>query len=136
LDRSGQLPSPTRTQATPTSFADEAGATLARLFAYVGTLALFGMLVIRLWDQMPTIEADAPSVKAGWSAAARIPRLPSGGWIRQTKHRLMRSSGVPEAAARTFCAPRSSAAVAGAAASSESTDWVTGAENPPLRGTL
>ena len=35
-----------------TSFADEVCATLARLFAYMGALALLGILGIHGWDQL------------------------------------------------------------------------------------
>ena len=53
-----------------TSFADECCATLARLFAYVGALALLAILGIHLWDQLP--DADlAPAVQMGWSTATR-----------------------------------------------------------------
>jgi hypothetical protein len=54
-----------------TSFADECYATLARLLAYVGTLALLGILGIHLWDQLPTAETSAPAAKADWSLASR-----------------------------------------------------------------
>ncbi len=54
-----------------TSFADECCATLARLIAYVGALALLGMVGMRLWDELPAAAtpelADAP----GWSVASR-----------------------------------------------------------------
>src|ERR1700730_10540212 len=39
-----------RIHAALTSFADEVCATLARLFAYVGTLALLGILGVHFWD--------------------------------------------------------------------------------------
>jgi hypothetical protein len=54
-----------------TSFADEVCATLARLFAYVGVLALFGILGIHAWDQLRIdLAADAPPPQ-GWSVADR-----------------------------------------------------------------
>ncbi len=43
-----------------TSFADEVCATLARMFAYVGVLALFGILGIHALDQLRTQLAAAP----------------------------------------------------------------------------
>jgi hypothetical protein len=52
------------------SFVDECCGTLARLLAYVGTLALLAIVGIHLWDQLPTETAE-PSVKAGWSVATR-----------------------------------------------------------------
>jgi hypothetical protein len=54
-----------------TSFADEVCATLARLFAYVGVLALFGILGIHAVDQLRTnLVADAPPPPS-WSVAER-----------------------------------------------------------------
>jgi hypothetical protein len=53
-----------------TSFADECTGMLARLFAYVGVLALLAIVGIHLWDQRPgrNLETSAP---AGWSPATR-----------------------------------------------------------------
>ena len=53
------------------SFADEACFTFARLFAYMGTLALLGILTIHGWDQLQFILAEEPAAKPGWSAADR-----------------------------------------------------------------
>jgi hypothetical protein len=53
------------------SFADECCATLARVLAYVGTLALLAIVGIHLWNQLPAGEAGEPAVKAGWSLASR-----------------------------------------------------------------
>ena len=61
----------TRIHPALTSFADECTATLARLLAYVGTLALVAMLGIHLWDQLPVGESGEPAIKAGWSLADR-----------------------------------------------------------------
>jgi hypothetical protein len=57
-----------------TSFADEVCATLARLFAYVGVVALFGILGIHAWDQLRTgLAADTPSPRpAGASPTGPI----------------------------------------------------------------
>lgn len=56
-----------------TSFADEVCATVARLFVYVGVLALFGILGIRAWDQLHVELALEPAPEAGWSIADRSP---------------------------------------------------------------
>jgi hypothetical protein len=56
-----------------TSFADEVCATVARLFAYVGVLALFGILAIRAWDQLQVELAAELVSEAGWSVADRSP---------------------------------------------------------------
>ncbi|HEX7564721.1 MAG TPA: hypothetical protein VF396_15965, partial [Bradyrhizobium sp.] len=44
---------------------------LARLTAYVGTLALLAILGIHLWDQLPAIEPAQSAAGAGWSLATR-----------------------------------------------------------------
>src|ERR1700726_3042900 len=54
-----------------TSFADECIATLARLIAYVGALALLGMVGLHLWNELPAAEAVEPAGKPGWSVALR-----------------------------------------------------------------
>jgi hypothetical protein len=53
------------------SFVDECYGTLARLFAYVGTLALLAIFGLHLWDQLPIGEAAERSATAGWSMALR-----------------------------------------------------------------
>ncbi|MGH6754287.1 MAG: hypothetical protein ACREDP_19195, partial [Bradyrhizobium sp.] len=59
----------TRIHPALTSFADEVCGTLARLIAYVMTLALFAIGGLALWEQLPDATAmDAPS-KSAWSLA-------------------------------------------------------------------
>ncbi len=53
-----------------TSFADECCATLARLIAYLGALALPGMVGLHLWDELPTAKVE-PADRPGWSVASR-----------------------------------------------------------------
>lgn len=55
-----------------TSYADECFGILARLTAYVATLAVFAMAGVHLWD-LASIGDDVaePSAKAGWRAAPR-----------------------------------------------------------------
>jgi len=53
------------------SFADEVCATVARLLAYMGTLALLGILTIHGWDQLQRLLADGPAAKPGWSPVGR-----------------------------------------------------------------
>ncbi|OAF00811.1 hypothetical protein AYJ54_30175 [Bradyrhizobium centrolobii] len=69
-----------RMAATPTrtsihlalaSFADEVVGTLARLFAYVGALALLAMLSLAALGQLPDLRDDEPALKPGWSVADR-----------------------------------------------------------------
>ena len=54
------------------SFADECCGMLARLIAYVGTLALLAIVGVHFWDQLPDIADAGPPAKAGWSAAPRL----------------------------------------------------------------
>ena len=54
-----------------TSFADEACATVARLFAYVGTLAFLAILVVHFWRQLPQIADHKVAPKPGWTVAGR-----------------------------------------------------------------
>ena len=54
-----------------TSFADECCGMLARLIAYVGTLALLAIVGIHLWDQLPVAEVAEPAAMADWSVASR-----------------------------------------------------------------
>jgi len=62
----------TRIHPALTSFADEVCATLARLFAYVGTLALLGIVGVHFCDLWSAAWGAAePPVKASWSAASR-----------------------------------------------------------------
>jgi hypothetical protein len=50
-----------------TSFADEVCATVARLFAYVGTLALIAILAVHGWEQLIVLW-QTPSLGTSWSA--------------------------------------------------------------------
>jgi hypothetical protein len=51
----------------PTSFTDEVCATVARIFAYVGTLALFGILGVHFWTQYDAVKAAEPATRPGWA---------------------------------------------------------------------
>jgi hypothetical protein len=62
---------PNRIHPALTSFADECCGTLARLIAYLGTLALLGIVGVHLWDQLPEIAGVGPAAKAEWSVAGR-----------------------------------------------------------------
>src|SRR5579864_7619024 len=54
-----------------TSFTDECIATLARLIAYVGVLALLGIVGLHFWEQFSAGTDTEPAGKAGFSAASR-----------------------------------------------------------------
>src|ERR1700732_585443 len=53
------------------SFADECSATLARLLAYVGTLALFVIIGVHSWDQLQIDTAAEPVEQPGFTLALR-----------------------------------------------------------------
>src|SRR3954451_13078065 len=53
------------------SFADECCGVLARLIAYVGTLALIAIGGVGLWDELPLKGSADPAAKSGWSMASR-----------------------------------------------------------------
>jgi hypothetical protein len=84
-------------------FVDDVYGTLARLFAYLMTLALLAAGGIALWDNLPTVVAAGND--------AKLAELFAGAEIRCSD---CPASGAP--------AP--------------SADWVTGADNPRLRGPL
>ena len=54
-----------------TNFADEVCATLARLFVYVGVLALFGILGIHGWGQLRIDLTTDAAPPPGWNVADR-----------------------------------------------------------------
>jgi hypothetical protein len=51
--------------------ADECTGVLARLVAYVGTLALIAIVGAGLWDELPLRGVGDPAAKSAWSVAAR-----------------------------------------------------------------
>jgi hypothetical protein len=59
--------SPGGIQPSQTSFADDICATVARIFLYVGTLALFGILSVHVWNKYRAFQLAEPAAKAGWS---------------------------------------------------------------------
>jgi hypothetical protein len=60
---------PARIYSALQGFADECWGTLARLFVYVGALALFGIVGIHLWDSLPAGGPAGPPTKADWGVA-------------------------------------------------------------------
>src|SRR5579864_2600538 len=63
------LPFPRRIHPLLTNFANEVCATLARLFAYAGTLALLGILGLHGLRQLQMLAASEPDGKPGWAVA-------------------------------------------------------------------
>ena len=127
------------------SFADELCATIARLFAYVGTLALIGMLAVRGWDQLQIALSGEPAPEANWSTGDgrhrafdvseldpsgksetyTILRHPLG--VRKDVLRWTGKNGKVRAEVERGASPVEPAA---------SEDWMTGPQNPQLRGTF
>ena len=62
---------PSQTHPALNNFTDECCAVLARLLAYVGTLALVALAGFHFWNQLPAGEASGPPLKSGWSVALR-----------------------------------------------------------------
>ena len=52
-------------------FVDECYATLSRLLAYVGALALVAILIVHFWDDLRPGPDEMPQVRAEWSVATR-----------------------------------------------------------------
>ena len=63
--------SPTQIHLALANFADEVVGTLARLFLYVGALALFAILALAGLGQLPDVRDDGPTEKPGWAVADR-----------------------------------------------------------------
>ncbi len=136
-----------------TSFTDEVCATIARLFAYMGTLALLGILTIHGRDQLRLILADEPAARPGWSTADRshpafavsqqdshektasysILRHPLGG-----RKDILRWMGGDKPVAELEIYPELFAHAELKRSSCPGTslmaDWTTSTENPQLRG--
>ena len=78
---SAALPATTRYHLTLERFADDVVATLARLLAYVGALALLAILALAALDQLPSLrDAEAP-LGPDWSAASRSDPAFAVGWL-------------------------------------------------------
>lgn len=67
----GTAATPTQIHLALANFADEVVGTLARLFAYVGTLALFAILALAGLGQLPDWRDDEPASRLGWAVAER-----------------------------------------------------------------
>ena len=63
--------SPTQLHLALAAFADEIVGTLARLFAYVGALALFAILALAALGQLPALPDNEVASRPGWSEADR-----------------------------------------------------------------
>jgi hypothetical protein len=112
-----------------TSFADEVCATVARTFAYVGTLALIGILAVRGCDQLLIMLADAPVPDPGWTVVDR----PDSASAKQTdfidKTEAYRIFRDPQSGSKNMVR------LAGGPPT-PSEDWLITPKRPPLRGAL
>jgi len=70
-DPAGNPPS-RRIHPSLTSFYNEICGTLARLFAYAGTLALLGILALYGWRQLPLADLLEPAAEPGWIVTSRL----------------------------------------------------------------
>lgn len=70
----GTAATPTQIHLALANFADEVVGTLARLFAYVGTLALFAILALAGLGQLPDLRDDEPASRPGWAGLSRTGR--------------------------------------------------------------
>src|SRR5437868_2167558 len=97
---SANSPYTTRIHSALASFVDEVCGTLARLCAYLMTLALMAICGIALWEHLPDVTAMETSPKA-WSQAGRIaPAFAISQLIFPGKTETYEVFRHPEAAAR------------------------------------
>lgn len=65
------IPNRTALHLALATLADEIIGTVARLFAYVGTLALFAILALAALGQLPSLRDDEAADRPGWAEASR-----------------------------------------------------------------
>jgi hypothetical protein len=151
-------------QAQPalTCFADEACATVARLFAYVGTLALIFILAFHGWDVLRLTLADSSHPLAGWILDGRSqsafpdlqldPLVKSEAYLNRhlwgDRKDTLRGENLTIQRARIGCLldrltlitsgneAKWSGRGACSGLSAGSGDWMSGPQYPQLRGTL
>jgi len=153
-------------QPAPTHLDDEVCATIARLFAYLGTLALIAILAVHGCDRLQIMLSEGSAANHAHQAfqpdpskkseSYTIVRPPLGGrkdilrWAGSNGKPLAKPKFDPMRAASTDFATRTNetgplaaagaelkrGGYAGAGISTASQDWMTGAEKPQLRGTL
>jgi len=149
-----------------THLGDEVCATIARLFAYVGTLALIAILAVHGCDRLQIMlsESGLPdssfatgnftrqasgsysSIKSNNYSIFQAPRWAGSGGKTLARLELnnpMRAASTDFATRTTETAPPKAAGAtlkqggyAGEHTSAASADWMSGVEKPQLRGTL
>ncbi len=113
-------------------FADEVHGTAARLFAYVGFLALLAIGAVHIWQQLPPIEVLTLADDRDWSGGGRLhppPQANSADSI--VKSAAYVASRHPEDGRKD-----ASRRVGEAAAPALPEDWLSAAGKPRLRGAL
>ena len=124
----------TRIHPALTSFADEVCSTLARLLAYLMTLALLTIVAIGAWGQLLDATITEPSDRGAWSLADRASRafavVPFDSHDKTEAYEIIRH---PLGDRRDLLRWRRSDRVA-SGTPALSSDWLTEAGNPPLRG--
>ncbi|MDE2378016.1 hypothetical protein [Bradyrhizobium sp.] len=110
---------------TLASFADEVVGTLARLLAYVGTLALLAILSVAALDQLRRLGDEGPAPGSDWAAnGACDPGSIDGLMNSINKSIAYFIAGDAPGQDRNSCD------------SSGSPDWLRSAETVQLRGSL
>jgi hypothetical protein len=125
-------PCPGDIRSAPTNFADEISATVARLFAYVGVLMLFGILGFHAWDRLRIDLAAEPTSAPGWSVADGS-SSGSASSARGNSDKLEKPATYETF--RHFAGAREVKSGEDATAPA-SPDWMTDTANPRLRGSL
>jgi hypothetical protein len=120
-----------------TSFADEVCKTVAQIFAYVGTLAVLAILGIHACDQLLAVDTDEPTAKVQWSAADRSdPELAVSKQDKDEKSVAYTILRHPAGGRKNILRGAGRGNSADASTAEGAADWVSGTENPQLRGTL
>lgn len=130
-----------------TSFADEVCRAVAQIFAYVGSLAVLAILGIHAWNQLLAVDTDEPTAKVEWSAADRSdPALAASkqdkgensGTYTILGHPAGDHTDIPpwaEGDHKPAAEPKRGNST-GASTAEGAADWVSGTENPQLRGAI
>jgi hypothetical protein len=118
-----------------TNLGDEICKTVARLFAYLGTLALIAMLAVQGLDRAQAMLSEQQLPNLGWTAGrASLPATPAQPYFKG-KSVAYTDIGHPLAPSSATAGLAHESRV-GAVTSAASEDWMTGPEKPQLRGTL
>jgi len=118
-----------------TNLGDEICKTVARLFAYLGTLALIAMLAVQGLDRLQAMLSEQPLPNLGWTARGAVSGAATAQPYFKRKSGAYSDAGNPVAPSSAVAGLVHESRV-GAVTSAASDDWMTGPEKPQLRGTL